>query len=71
MKDKELGLRLTLLVRCWLKWWGTPSRILIKHICLLSIIQLRASWYHLQLLGDRHGRQICWCPSGHRMRVHW
>lgn len=68
---KELVVNLTLLVGCWLKRWGSPSGILIKHICLLCIVQLRPSWYHLQLLGDRHRGQICWCPSRHRMRVHW
>lgn len=52
-------------------WWGSSSGILIKHICLLCIVQLRPSGYHLQLLGDRHWGQICWRPSRHRMRVHW
>lgn len=71
MKMKELGVNLTLLVGRWLKWWGSPSGVLIKHICLLCIVQLRPSWYHLQLLSDRHRGQICWCPSRHRVRVHW
>lgn len=52
--ERELGLKLTLLVGRWLKWWGSSSRILIKHICLRSVIQLRPSGYHVQLLGDRH-----------------
>lgn len=53
-KDRELGLKLTLLVGCWLKRWGSSSMILIKDICLLSVIQLRSTRYHLQLFCDRH-----------------